>query len=186
VTSRNIYFLVVLAVFLVALATVFFVYVRRARKTSEGTWESLLHRLKFVDRGNVARIALDIMHSPDHSANEEEEFPLDPADIWSMIGGLEGLEVLRHNCAVLVDLAFYVQTWHPEALVVAEQLRLNAREIEWHLTRLEGAAKTGNLESAFPNYAQRAIATYYVMTQSVLSLYERGNLPEFAALQGAI
>jgi hypothetical protein len=69
---------------------------------------------------------------------------------------------------------------------VAEQLRLNAREIEWHIGRLKGAAQTGNLESSFADYAQRAAVIYYLMTKHVLSLYEQARLPELAELQQAI
>ncbi len=87
---------------------------------------------------------------------------------------------------MLLDLASYVQQWYPEALVLAEELRLNAREIEWHVERLRGAANTGNLEHAFANYAQPAIAKYYMMTQCVLAFYERGNLPMLTDLQRAI
>jgi hypothetical protein len=87
---------------------------------------------------------------------------------------------------VLVELATYVQRWHPEALVVAEQLRLNAREIEWHVGRLKGAAKTGNLQTAFASYAQRAVATYYLMTRNVLDLYEQARFPELTQLRRAI
>lgn len=186
VNLQNICFLAALAIFLLALATVFTVYSRRARVTSQGTWNDLLKRLKLLDRDSIARIALDVIDESGLPREEQADFPLDPEEIWPLIGGLKGLEVLEHNCAVLIDMAFYVQKWHPEAVVVAEQLRLNAREIEWHLERLKGAAQTGNLKSAFPDYAQRAIATYYLMTRSVLALYEQGNLPEFAELQRAL
>jgi hypothetical protein len=99
---------------------------------------------------------------------------------------LKGLEVLESNCAVLIDLAFYVQQRYPEALAVTEELRLAAREIAWHVERLRGAARTGKLESSFPMYAQRAVATYYLMTRRVLILYEQQRLPMLTDLQRAL
>jgi hypothetical protein len=186
VNLQTIYFVAALAIFLLALAIIFVVYYRRARETSQGTWNDLIKRLKLLDRDSIARIALDAIDESGLPRVGDAEFPLDPEKIWPLIGGLNGLEVMEHNCAVLVDMAFYVQKWYPEAVVVAEQLRLNAREIAWHLDRLKGAAQTGNLKSAFPDYAQRAVATYYLMTRSVLALYERGNMPEFAQLQQAL
>jgi hypothetical protein len=99
---------------------------------------------------------------------------------------LDGLEVLETNSEVLIDLAFYVQQWHPEALVIAERLRLDARELKWHVARLKGAARTGNLEISFPFYAQRAAVTYYLMTRRVLGLYEAGNFSMLADLQKAL
>jgi hypothetical protein len=94
--------------------------------------------------------------------------------------------VIEHNCHVLIELATYIQQWYPEALVVAEQLRLNAREIEWHVGRLKGAAETGNLQSSFAAYAQRATVTYYLMTKHVLELYGQVGFPRLADLQRAI
>ena len=54
---------------------------------------------------------------------------LNQPQLWRLIGGLEGLEVLEKNSEVLIDLAFYLQQWYPEALVIAERLRLDAREL---------------------------------------------------------
>jgi hypothetical protein len=42
------------------------------------------------------------------------------------------------------------------------------------------------LESFIPMYAQRAVATYYLMTRSVLSLYEKSNIAMLADLQRAL
>jgi hypothetical protein len=96
------------------------------------------------------------------------------------------LESLEQNCKVLIELAMYLQRWYPEALVVAEQLRLNAREIEWHVNRLKGAAQTGNLQASFADYAQSAVVTYYLMTRHLLDLYALASVPQLAELQRAL
>ena len=186
VSTHNVYFLTALAIFFLSLVAIAGYYYLRARRSSQGSWESLLKRLTAVDRDSVAEIALDLIDESGHPRREEDDSTLEPSQIWTLIGGLKGLEDLERNCGVLVDLAFYVQKWYPEALVVTEQLRLNAREIEWHVGRLKGAAHTGNLETSFPAYAQRAVATYYLMTRNVLALYEQGNLPGLADLQKAL
>ena len=87
---------------------------------------------------------------------------MEPSQMWKLIGGLEGLEVLERNSEVLIDLAFYVQQWYPEALPIAERLRLDARQLKWHVARLKGAAQKGDLQVSFPFYAQRAVVTYYL------------------------
>lgn len=182
----NLYFVVFAALFLVALIVTAFRYSLRARRSAGETWDDILKRLTRIDRDSIAIIALDVIgESGDHQL-QHESLPLDPSRIWTLLGGLEGLEVLEHNCHVLVDLASYIQRWHPEALVVAEQLRLNAREIEWHVGRLKGAAATGNLQSAFADYAQRATVTYYLMTKLVLELYDQVSFPQLAELQQAL
>jgi hypothetical protein len=182
----NLYFVVFAALFLVALIAIAFRYSLRARRSAGATWEDILKRLTWIDRDNIAIVALDAIGEPDETRMRHETFPLDPSRIWTLLGGLEGLEVLEHNCHVLVDLAGYIQRWHPEALVVAEQLRLNVREIEWHVGRLKAAAANGNLESSFADYAQRATVTYYLMTKLVLQLYDQVSFARLAELQQAL
>lgn len=178
----NLYFTIAAAVFLVTLALILVRHSRRLRRAANSDWEQLLSRLERVDRNKIAVIAHDAL------GESGADFPteLDGATISSILGGLEGLEVLERNCQVLIDLAAYVQRWHPEALVVAEQLRLNARELEWHVGRLKGAALTGNLQSSFADYGQRAVVIYYMMTQHVLELYTRTRLPGLNELQAAL
>ena len=178
---RAIIFLGLVAFLFAGLCALVVRYYLRSRRSSEATWQQLLGRLAKIDREKIALIAQDAT-----GLSGEEAFALEPDAIWQMLGGMEGLELLERNCHVLVDLATYVQRWHPEALVVAEQLRLNAREVQWHIGRLKGAARTGNLETAFASYAQRAVATYYLMTRHVLELYEQASFAELAELQQAI
>jgi hypothetical protein len=177
---RQTLFLFVALVFAMNLIGVAAYYLLRARRASRGAWRTLLARLKRIDRTSLAAVALDLLEERD------AEHQLQPDRIFQMIQGMEGMEALEQNCDVLVDLAAYVQKWYPEALELAEELRLNAREIRWHIGRLRGASATGHLQEQFPIYAQRAVATYYLMTRSLLVLYEGVQLPEFAELQQAL
>lgn len=183
---RNLYFVVLAVLLLAALGGVLLGYYLRSRRSAERTWEGILKRLTWIDREAIATVALDVIEESGKTRPGDESFTLDPSRIWSLLGGLEGLEIIEHNCQVLVELASYIQQWHPEAVVVAEQLRLNAREIEWHVGRLKGAAETGNLQSSFAAYAQRATVTYYLMTRHVLELYSQVSFPRLADLQQAI
>jgi hypothetical protein len=186
VSIRTAYFIVAVAIFVLALIVIVFYYYRLTQKSSQKNWERLLKRLTAVDRSSIAEVALDIIDESGQQRKDEASAVLEPSEIWKLVGGLKGLEALEANCAVLVDLAFYVQQWYPEALAVAEQLRLSAREIEWHVGRLRSAQQTGKLESAFQMYAQPAVATYYLMTRRVLALYEDGNLAMLADLRNAL
>jgi hypothetical protein len=186
VSGRTIYFLIAVGIFLASLAVIVGYYYRRSRRSSQGSWEDLLNRLASVDQHSIQEIALDIVDESGQPRRDENSAVLEPSDLWTRIGGLKGLEVLESNGAVLIDLAFYVQQRYPEALAVTEELRLAAREIAWHVERLRGAAQTGKLESSFPMYAQRAVATYYLMTRRVLDLYEQQRLPMLADLQKAL
>lgn len=180
------YFVAFAVVFLAALIGLATYYTMRARRSAGATWEGLLTRLVWVDRERIAAIALDAVGESGEPRSDEEAFHLDSSTIWTLLGGLEGLEALEQNCGVLIELAAYLQRWHPEALPVAEQLRLSAREIEWHVGRLKGAAQTGKLQPAFGDYAQRAVVTYYLMTRHVLELYDRAGFAGLAELQRAL
>ena len=177
---RQVAFLFAVAGFVPILLSIAAVYLWRARRASRNGWSILLGRLRHIDRDKFAAVALDLLD------DDEVQMHLDPDLIFEMIGGMRGLDALEQNCDVLVDLASYVQRWYPEALELAEDLRLNAREIRWHIGRLRGASQTGHLKEQFPMYAQRAVATYYLMTRSLLVLYEGVQLPEFAELQRAL
>jgi hypothetical protein len=149
-------------------------------------WEQLLASLTWIDRNNIALVALDLVDESGRPKGSHEGATLEPAELWELVGGLEGLKILERNSEVLIELACYVQQWYPEALVVTERLRLDARELKWHVGRLKGAAQKGNLQISFPFYAQRAVVTYYLMTRRVLSLYEAGNFSMLADLQKAL
>ena len=183
-SPRTLYFLAAALSLLLFLAATAGRHYLRARRSYQATWEDLLKRLTFVDRNAIAEIALDVVNPSGDQRRDEDSAILESAEIWKLIGGWDGIEALEANCTVLIDLAFYVQQWYPEkALIVAEQLRLSAREIEWHVQRLKAAAKAGQLETCIFMNAQRAAVTYFLMTRHVLSLYEHGNLPMLPDLQ---
>jgi hypothetical protein len=183
---RNLLFVLLSVFLLVACIALLLRHYLRARKATQATWDSLLKQLTWVDRDKIEKIALDVIAESGERRQDEHGFALDPSAIWTILGGLDGLLVLERNCHILVELACYLQKSYPEALVIAEQLRLNAKEIEWHVARLRGAAKTGNLQSSFADYAQRAVVTYYLMTRHVLALYDQADYPRLADLHQAI
>jgi hypothetical protein len=186
---RATYFFLALSGLLVALLSfAVFYYLRRIRteKNPYGSWEELLGRLSAINRENVAFVASSLVDEFGQRRGDENDTNLDEAQIWSMIGGLKGLEALERDCVVLVDLVFYVQQWYPEALAIAEQLRLNVREIEWHIGRLKSAAKVGRVEKAFPEHAEQVIVIYSTMACRVLALYEEWNLPGLVELRRSL
>ncbi len=134
-------------------------FVHRERRSRANEWDVLAARLQAVDRELISRIAIANGEVPD-------------TEMYDAIG-LAGLKTLERNCEVLVELATYVQRWHPEAIVVAEELRLSGRELKWHVDRLRGAELAGRLEETFGDYADRAIRVYHGMTGNLLRLYQR-------------
>ena len=184
--TQNLHFVTAIGLFFITLVLIAGYYYFRSRRSSPASWEELLAKLTWIDRNNIAEVALDLVDESGQPKVTDDAGNLDPSLVWKLTGGLQGLEAMERNSEVLIDLAFYVQQWYPEALVIAERLRLDARELKWHVERLKGAAEKGNLMISFPFYAQRAVVSYYRMTQRVLSLYEAGNFSMLVELQKAL
>ena len=160
--THSLYFVAAMGMFFVALISIAVYYYTRGRRSSQARWEDLLAQLARIDRDNIAQVALDLVDESGQPKQSEDAASLEPWQLWRLIGGLEGLELLEANSEVLIDMAFYLQQWYPEAIVIAERLRLDARELKWHVNRLKGAAQKGNLQVSFPFYAQHAVATSFL------------------------
>jgi hypothetical protein len=186
VHTPNLYFYAAIGIFFSVLILIAGYYYWRNRRSSPANFEDLFAQLKWIDRNNIAQVALDLVDPSGRPKVDEAGATMEPSQLWKLIGGLDGLELLQRNSEVLIALAFYVQQWYPEALPIAERLRLDARELKWHVARLQAAAQKGNLQISFPFYAQRAVVTYYLMTRRVLGLYEAANFSMLADLQRAL
>ena len=128
VNTHSLYFVAAMGMFFVALISIAVYYYARGRRSSQARWEELLAQLARIDRDNIAQVALDLVDESGRPKQSEDAASLEPWQLWRLIGGLEGLELLEANSEVLIDMAFYVQQWYPEAIVIAERLRLDARE----------------------------------------------------------
>jgi hypothetical protein len=185
VTIRTVYFVAAMAIFVITLLSLALYYFFQSRRR-QLRWEELVAKLTVIDRNNIAEIALDLVDAAGRVKSMDTAGRMEPAKIWQLIGGLEGLADLERNSELLIDLAFHLQQRYPEALVLAERLRLDARQLKWHINRLNGAAANGNLQVSFSFYAQRAVVAYYRMSRCVALLQESGKYPMLADLQKAI
>jgi hypothetical protein len=182
--NERFYLFVTLLVWVVAsIITAWIYYYLRSRKLHGKSWETILARVIPIDRGNLRIVALDLLGDADELDRRDGPCELESSDIVELVGDLQGLEAIRSNCEALIDLACYCQRLYPEAIVIAEALRLNAREIRWHLDRLDAAARNGSSRAAFGEYAQRIATIYYLMTRRLIALYEIANAPGTEAVQ---
>ena len=153
----------------------------------ESSWDELLARLAPVGRAGIQEVAVAFLDPTGSELDSRHvDRRLDPRDIWDFVGGIEGLKTMRRNAEVLIDLASYVSRWNLDALVVAEQLRLDANEIKIAISRIQKAGRIGRLETSFSIQASRAAAAYYLMTQRVYALYEISQSGLLAQLKAAI
>lgn len=179
------FLLVAGAVFAVLVAVTVY-YTWRRLQTAKRSWEQLMARLITVDRDGIAAVALDAIEPSGRRRTDELARELKPEQIWKLLGGLDGVNVLEKNSHVLIEIAMHLQKWYPEAAATAEELRLQAKELEWHVDRLRMAADKGHLEFHFASYAQNATIDYYLMTQRLLALCRKSNVPMFGDLDKAL
>jgi hypothetical protein len=179
-------FLLVAGIAFAVLIAITVYYFWRRAQMSKRSWEELVARLIMVDREGIAAVALDAIEPSGRRRTDELARELKPEQIWKLLGGLDGVEVLEKNSHVLIEIAMHLQRWYPQAASTAEELRLLAKELEWHVGRLRMAADKGHLEFHFASYAQNATIGYYLMTKRLLVLYHKSNLSMFAHLDKAL
>jgi hypothetical protein len=176
-------FVTLLALVVVSLVAALIYHHLRARRLYGQSWQAIIARLIPIDKGNLRIVALDLLGEADGLDRRDGPCELESPAIVELIGNLEGLRTIEKNCEALIDLACYCQRLYPEALVVAEELRLNAREIRWYLDRLSAASQNGRSRAAFGEYAQRIATIYYLMTRRLIALYEIANAPGIEKVQ---
>ena len=81
----------------------------RARRSAGATWEKLIKRLVWIDPNKIEAIALDAVGESGEPRPDDNAFSLDSSTIWTLLGGMEGLEALEKNCQVLVELTGNLQ-----------------------------------------------------------------------------
>jgi hypothetical protein len=177
-------FLLLTGVLIVGLFATGARYFWRTRNSARVQWEDLLKRLVAIDQDGIDTVALDAIEPSGEKRTDGLARELEPDRIWQLLGGLEGMRRMEANSRVLVDMAAYLQRSYPEAAAVAEELRLQAKELEWHVGRLRMAEEQGSLEFHISTYAQNAAIAYYLMEQRLQALCQRTNMPSFRPLQG--
>ena len=167
----------------VALLFVAVRFVRRLRRSRDSKWEELMQRIVPVDRHAIELVALDAVEPSGEPRSEEHPRELGRQDIWKLLDGMEGINRIESNSRVLIEMAAYLQRWHPEAAEIAEELRLEASRLEWHVQRLRAAESNHCLDLHFHSYGQRAAVSYYLMLQRVLALYQHSQEALFGDVQ---
>lgn len=152
---------------------------RGAHKLAHMDWEQLLVSIQPVENNGIRSVAMD------HIFPQKGQIATEPNEIWEMLGREEGLKRMRSNAAVLLALAAYAQRWNPvEGVIVAERMRRDAVALKRAANRLWWTVHFGMGATTGAFYLHEAAASYYLMRQRLLALYETshaGRHPVLAA-----
>jgi hypothetical protein len=182
--SRNLLFLILATALIVIVLAIVIRYSLRLRASSKTEWKSLLETLTAIDRTEIDLVALDAIEPSGRRRTDRLARELEPGEIWKRLGGLDGVKRLESNSHVLVEMASHLQRSYPDAAGVAEELRLQAKELELYVERLRMADEQGSLEFHIATYAQNAAIAYYLMEQRLQALCQQAKVQSFRPLQG--
>jgi hypothetical protein len=157
----------------------------RARQLTNASWEELVATIQPVASESITTVALDYL------APSKHQIEIEPHEIWELIGGLEGLQRMKKNATVLIALAVFAERWNfGEGVIVAERMRRDGlalrravRSIEWGLW-IQYLFRTHSLR--LPFHLHEAAASYYLMRQRLLALYEASHAGRYHRLAAAL
>lgn len=175
-----------ISVILLAAAASFLVFgLWRTQKTahtlSRLSWEDLVARLAPINGEAVTTVALEYLQPA------KSQLGMEPSELWSQIGGSEGLARMRANAEVLIALAAFAQRWNfHEGVIVAERMRHDGLALRRAVrgVNLGMTWGVGKARGAF--YLHQAASSYYLMRERLLALYETSHAGRYPMLASAL
>lgn len=144
-------------------------------------WNDLVGQLKPVSFGGVEAIALDYLQP------KKGQMQIETDELWSLIGGYDGIRRMYDNGAVLLALAAYTQRWNPgESVIVVERMRRDGILLRRATQRLFLRYVFGSDHTRGPFSVQEAASAYYLMRERLLALYETSHAGRYAQLAAAL
>jgi hypothetical protein len=172
--------LMVFAAFSVLLAATGFWAHRSARRSRFIEWQTIVAQLEPVPFEGLERVALD------HLKPVGNQLQLETDEMWSLVGGWEGLRKMRHNANLLIQLAAYIQIWnYDEAIIVSERIRQDALMMKRAIRRIQ-MHNFWIYRLRVPFYVHQAASSYYLMTRRLLALYQTNQYMLYPVLAEAL
>jgi len=144
----------------------YFLASRKKTNLATLSWEDLVARLEPVSIDGVAKIAIDYLHPV------RGQLAIEPNEMWSLIGGAEGLRRMQVNAEILIALAGLAQQWNFQgSAIVGERMRRDG-------LALRRASRKVSV--------QEAASAYYVMRGRLLTLYQTSHAGRYQPLAVAL
>jgi hypothetical protein len=168
--------------FLVLLFAVVFVRTRlKSSNVSRLNWDELLARLEPVSVDGISTIAEDYLQPT------KGQISLEPTELWTLVGGADGLQRMYANAEILMAIAGYAQRWNfDESVVVCERMRNDGVVLRRAMFKLLIGVFLGNNKILGPFRIQEAASAYYLMRQRLLALYESSHAGRYSTLVAAL
>jgi hypothetical protein len=153
----------------------------RSRKLRSADWETLVASIEPIHMRGLEMVALD------HLQPKANQLRLEPADLWGLVGGIEGLRRMEHNADRMIALAAYVQRWnHDQSIIVAERIRHDSILLKRALFRIRIEMYVRRSQLRIPFYIHQAASSYYLMSKRLLALYEANQFMLYPVLAEAL
>lgn len=158
---------------------------RSALKLSQRTWNELVAEVQFIDFRGVSLVARDFLDP------RRGQIDMQPDEIWTLLGGDDGLRIMRANADRLIALAAFAQQWNlEESVIVAERMRRDGLRLRSAVRRIQlgmlSQIVTGRHWVSVPFQLQEAASSYYLMRQRLLALYETSHIGLYPQLVQAV
>ena len=158
---------------------------RATLKITRRTWSEVLSEVEFVNFSGVSMVARDYLEP------RKGQIDLEPEDIWDLLGGENGLRVMRDNADRLIALAAFARQWNlDEGVIVAERMRRDGLRLRTAVRRIQmgmfSQVITGRHWVEVPFQLQEAASAYYLMRQRLLALYESSHVGLYPQLALAV
>jgi hypothetical protein len=154
-------------------------------KLTNVDWKDLVSRLQQLNEEGVATVAREFLEP------HARQIEMEPDQIWELIGGYEGLNRMRENANIMLALAVYTQRWNfDESVIVSERMRRDGLALQRSVRRVELRRMMRRFTQRFglrePFDVHEAVASYYLMRQRLLALYETSHAGLYPTLASAL
>jgi len=153
----------------------------RKRKLFRQSWDSILSRVESVDFEALREVA-DLYLQPG-----PEQLRIEPNDMWHAVGGLGGIERMRRNADVMLELAVYGERWNNEnGRVISEMIRRDVMRFRKAAFRVEFSLRYRLGMVRAPFQLQEAISAYCLMRGRLIGLYKVAHVGLIPQIEAAL
>ena len=157
----------------------------RRRKFALSSWEEILTRLEPVNFDGLRSIAENYLQ-PDRN-----QLRFETGAMWDVVGGLNGIQRLRENARVMLDLAVFAERWNgEEGAITSEMIRRDALRLKRAALRIQLAYVSAHVFHLgmvrAPFHLQEAASSYYLIRGRLLSLYQVSHIALVPRLETAL